>query len=91
LQLEAAMKLLQRKREGIRLQQWSLPSGVSQGCYCYQVCHTGSHSVLAEMDAFFREFDQYQSVLVMLSISGFSMMQELTLKASECHKGGFGS
>jgi hypothetical protein len=32
LQLEVAMKLLQKRKEFISLQQWSLPSGVSQGC-----------------------------------------------------------
>jgi hypothetical protein len=32
LQLEATMKLLQKRKKYIRLQQWNLPSGVSQGC-----------------------------------------------------------
>jgi hypothetical protein len=32
LQLEVAMKLLQKRKENIRLQQWSLPSGVNQDC-----------------------------------------------------------
>jgi hypothetical protein len=73
LQLEAAMKLLQRKEEGIRLQQWSLPSGVSQGLSAARSATLGS-SVLADMDAFFREFDRCHSVPVMLSISGSLMM-----------------
>ena len=84
------MKLLQRKREGIRLQQWSLPSGVSQGYYLLPgLPHRDHLSLLIWMPSS-ESLTGCRSILVMLSISRFLMMQKLTSKASECHKGEFG-
>ena len=89
LQLGVAMKLLQRKRESIKLQQWSLPSGVRQ-VYCLLpgLPHWDHLSLLIWMPSF-RSLTECWSVLIMLNISGFLMMQRLTSKAIECHKGEF--
>jgi hypothetical protein len=57
LQLEVAMKLLQKRKGDIRLQQWSLPSEVKPGLMSAARPATLGSSVLADMDAFFREFD----------------------------------
>jgi hypothetical protein len=80
------MKLLQRKREDIKLQQWSLPSGVSQ-VYCLLpgLLHLDHLSLLIWMPSS-ESLTGCWSVFAMLNISGFLMMQRLTLKASECHK-----
>jgi hypothetical protein len=85
------MKLLQRKREGIRLQQWSLPLGVSQGyCLLPGLPHWDHLFLLIWMPSS-KNLTGCQSVLVMLSISGFLMILKLTLKNFESHKGEFGS
>jgi hypothetical protein len=82
------MKLLQRKREGTRLQQWSLPSGVSQGhCLLPGLLHWGLLFLLIWMLSS-EGLTECQSVPVMLSIFGFLMMPKMTLKNFECHDGG---
>jgi hypothetical protein len=78
------MKLLQRKREDTRLQQWSLPSEVSQGyCLLPGLPHWDLLFLLIWMLSS-ESLTECQSVLVMLSISGFLMMQKLTSKIFEC-------
>jgi hypothetical protein len=85
------MKLLQRKREGIRLQQWSLPSGVNQGYFLLPGLPHWDHLSLLIWIPSSKSLTGCQSILIMLNISGFLMMRKLTSNASECHKGEFGS
>jgi hypothetical protein len=52
------MRLLQRKKEDFRLQQWSLPLEVSQGCCLLPGLPHRDHLYLLRWMPFFREFDQ---------------------------------
>jgi hypothetical protein len=47
-------------------------------------------SVIADMDASFLKFDRMSVSSCHAEHFGFLMMQRLTSKASECHKGEFG-
>ena len=91
LQLAAAMKLLQRKREDIRLQQWSLPSGVSQGCCLLPGLPHQELLFLLTWMLSFENSTVHHSVPIMLSTFGPLMIWRLSLKSSECRKGEFGS
>jgi hypothetical protein len=91
LQLEVAMKLLQKRKEYISLQQWSLPSGVSQGCCLLSGLRYQELLFLLTWMLSFENSTARHSVPVMPSTSGPLMMGRLTLKSSECRKGEFGS
>jgi hypothetical protein len=91
LQLEVAMKLLQKRKEYISLQQWSLPSGVSQGCCLPPGLQHQELLFLLTWRLSFENSIARHSVPVMPSTSGSLMMRRLTLKSSVCRKGESGS
>jgi hypothetical protein len=74
LQLEAVVKLLQRKKEDFRLQQWSLPLGVNQGCCLLQGLQHQELLFLLIWVPSSENLTVRHSVPAMLSISGPLMM-----------------
>jgi hypothetical protein len=91
LQLEAAMKPLQKRKEFTSLQQWSLPSRVSQGCCLLPGLQYQEPLSLLTWMLSFGSLIARHSVPVMPSTFGPLMIGRLTLKSSKCRKGGFGS
>jgi hypothetical protein len=90
-QLEVAMKLLQKRKEYTSLQQWSLPSGVSQSwCLLPGLQYQEPLSLLIWMLSF-GSLTAHPSVPVMPSTFGLSTIGRPTLKSFGCCKGGFGS
>uniref|UniRef100_A0A2N9EPF3 Uncharacterized protein n=1 Tax=Fagus sylvatica TaxID=28930 RepID=A0A2N9EPF3_FAGSY len=89
--MEAVMKLLQRREEGIRQQQWSLPPWVSQGIIFHQVEFHGfrvSRGGVRFLEALWKKYGNCVAYLKLGVYIGGSMQTLLycVLAHMECPK-----